>query len=55
MGIPPNGDGANYMAGLYIFKTGFGGRKIHFGGTWDFPYRQEIYSNYRMNESLNMR
>lgn len=55
MGIPPNTDGANRMAGLYIFKTGFGGRKIHFDGTWDFPYNKEEYVNYRMNESLAMR
>lgn len=55
MGIPPNGNGENHMAGLYIFKTGFGGRKIHFDGTWDFPYKQEEYSTYRINESLSMR
>ena len=41
MGIPPNSDGENKMAGLYIFKTGFGGRKVRYGGTWDFPYNEK--------------
>lgn len=55
MGIPPNSDGANFMAGLYIFKTGFGGRKACFGGTWDFPYKQNEYSSYRISETLQMK
>lgn len=52
MGIPQNKDKENPMAGLYIFKTGFGGQKTHFGGTWDFPYNKEIYKNFAMSESL---
>lgn len=52
MGIPQNKDKENPMAGLYIFKTGFGGQKTHFGGTWDFPYNEEMYKNFAMSESL---
>jgi lipid II:glycine glycyltransferase (peptidoglycan interpeptide bridge formation enzyme) len=38
-GIPPNDDPAHPMAGLYRFKTGFGGRIIHRPGSWDYVYR----------------
>jgi lipid II:glycine glycyltransferase (peptidoglycan interpeptide bridge formation enzyme) len=35
-GIPPNDDPGHPMAGLYRFKTGFGGRIIHRPGSWDY-------------------
>jgi lipid II:glycine glycyltransferase (peptidoglycan interpeptide bridge formation enzyme) len=35
-GIPPRDDPAHPMAGLYRFKTGFGGRIIHRSGSWDY-------------------
>jgi len=54
MGIPPTNDSASSMAGLYIFKTGFGGSVTHFDGTWDFPLKQEDYEAFRVNESLLM-
>jgi lipid II:glycine glycyltransferase (peptidoglycan interpeptide bridge formation enzyme) len=38
-GIPPSADPAHPMAGLYRFKTGFGGRIIHRSGSWDYPCR----------------
>ncbi|MDR2096544.1 MAG: peptidoglycan bridge formation glycyltransferase FemA/FemB family protein [Treponema sp.] len=38
-GIPPNPDPSHPMAGLYLFKTGFGGRIIHRPGSWDYVYR----------------
>jgi lipid II:glycine glycyltransferase (peptidoglycan interpeptide bridge formation enzyme) len=38
-GIPPREDPAHPMAGLYRFKTGFGGRIIHRSGSWDYAYR----------------
>jgi lipid II:glycine glycyltransferase (peptidoglycan interpeptide bridge formation enzyme) len=38
-GIPPSGDPHHPMAGLYRFKTGFGGRIIHRPGSWDYPCR----------------
>ncbi len=34
-GIPPTDDPAHPMAGLYRFKTGFGGRVVHRAGCWD--------------------
>jgi lipid II:glycine glycyltransferase (peptidoglycan interpeptide bridge formation enzyme) len=38
-GIPPGEDPHHPMAGLYRFKTGFGGRIIHRPGSWDYTYR----------------
>ena len=35
-GMPPAEDPNHPMAGLYRFKTGFGGRIIHRSGSWDF-------------------
>ncbi|MCR5495999.1 MAG: peptidoglycan bridge formation glycyltransferase FemA/FemB family protein [Treponema sp.] len=55
MGIPPSNDKASSMAGLYIFKTGFGGNVTHYAGTWDFPLKNEEYESFCINESLLMR
>jgi lipid II:glycine glycyltransferase (peptidoglycan interpeptide bridge formation enzyme) len=38
-GIPPNDDPGHPMAGLYRFKTGFGGRIIHRPGSRDYVLR----------------
>ena len=53
MGIPPNGKSEHPMAGLYIFKTGFGGRKVKFCGTWDFPYDTEAYERFKNAENIS--
>jgi lipid II:glycine glycyltransferase (peptidoglycan interpeptide bridge formation enzyme) len=37
-GISPTDDPTHPMAGLYRFKTGFGGRIIHRPGSWDYAY-----------------
>lgn len=36
-GVPPNNDPYHSMYGLYTFKTGLGGRIVHYSGCWDFP------------------
>jgi lipid II:glycine glycyltransferase (peptidoglycan interpeptide bridge formation enzyme) len=41
-GVPPSADPNHPMAGLYRFKTGFGGRLIHRAGSWDYTYRPFI-------------
>jgi len=51
-GIPPNEDHNHPMAGLYRFKTGFGGQIIHRPGSWDFPYKPAIYSLFNFAEAL---
>jgi lipid II:glycine glycyltransferase (peptidoglycan interpeptide bridge formation enzyme) len=40
------------MAGLYRFKTGFGGRVIHRPGSWDLPCRALVYRLFRAAETL---
>jgi lipid II:glycine glycyltransferase (peptidoglycan interpeptide bridge formation enzyme) len=37
-GIPPSADPSHPMAGLYLFKTGFGGTIIHRPGCYDYAY-----------------
>lgn len=36
-GIPPTDDARHPMHGLFLFKTGFGGKNIHRVGTFDVP------------------
>ena len=50
-GIPPNDDPSHPMAGLYRFKTGFGGKIINRPGSWDYPLRPFIYRLFRFAES----
>lgn len=38
-GMPPTDDPNHPMHGLYLFKTGFGGRNVHRVGTYDVPLK----------------
>jgi lipid II:glycine glycyltransferase (peptidoglycan interpeptide bridge formation enzyme) len=49
-GIAPNDDPNHPMAGLYRFKTGFGGRIVHRPGSWDYPYRPLVMALYSIAE-----
>ena len=51
-GIPPRDDPSHPMAGLYRFKTGFGGRIVHYAGSWDFAYRPFLYRIWGIAERL---
>lgn len=51
-GIPPDDDPNHPMAGLYRFKTGFGGQIIHRSGSWDYPYKPLEYKLFNFAESL---
>jgi lipid II:glycine glycyltransferase (peptidoglycan interpeptide bridge formation enzyme) len=51
-GIPPNDDPSHPMAGLYLFKTGFGGRIIHRPGSWDYAYRPIVKGLFTAAEVL---
>ncbi|HAW85112.1 MAG: hypothetical protein A2087_05670 [Spirochaetes bacterium GWD1_61_31] len=53
-GIPPVEDPTHPMAGLYRFKTGFGGQVRHYAGAWDLPLRPFWYGLYRMAEALRL-
>jgi lipid II:glycine glycyltransferase (peptidoglycan interpeptide bridge formation enzyme) len=52
LGIPPREDPDHPMAGLYRFKTGFGGRIVHRIGSWDLAYRPLAYRLFRAAETL---
>lgn len=49
-GIPPGDDPGHPMAGLYRFKTGFGGEIRHRPGAWDYPYSKLFYLIYQILE-----
>ncbi|MDR0784869.1 MAG: peptidoglycan bridge formation glycyltransferase FemA/FemB family protein [Treponema sp.] len=51
-GIPPSEDSSHPMAGLYQFKTGFGGRVIHRPGSWDYAYHPLAKTLFTTAESL---
>jgi len=51
-GIPPDEDPNHPMAGLYRFKTGFGGQVIHRPGSWDFPYKAAICGLFNFAETM---
>jgi len=49
-GIPPEENPLHPMAGLYRFKTGFGGSIIHRPGSWDYAYKPFITQAFRLAE-----
>jgi lipid II:glycine glycyltransferase (peptidoglycan interpeptide bridge formation enzyme) len=49
-GIPPDDNPSHPMAGLYRFKTGFGGKIIRRSGSYDYPCYPIIYSMFRLYE-----
>ncbi|OHD75612.1 MAG: hypothetical protein A3J97_15905 [Spirochaetes bacterium RIFOXYC1_FULL_54_7] len=53
-GIPPNNDENHPMAGLYRFKTGFGGELRHYPGAWDYVYLPRVYFLFRAAERLRL-
>jgi lipid II:glycine glycyltransferase (peptidoglycan interpeptide bridge formation enzyme) len=51
-GIPPNDNPNHPMAGLYRFKTGFGGSIVHRPGSWDYLYRPLAARIFRAAEGF---
>ena len=51
-GIPPDENPNHPMAGLYRFKTGFGGLIIHRPGSWDYRYKPAVYTLFNLAEAL---
>ncbi|MDR2842922.1 MAG: peptidoglycan bridge formation glycyltransferase FemA/FemB family protein [Spirochaetaceae bacterium] len=51
-GIPPNDNPSHPMAGLYRFKTGFGGTIIHRPGSFDYPYKPLTSTLFHFAEQL---
>jgi lipid II:glycine glycyltransferase (peptidoglycan interpeptide bridge formation enzyme) len=53
-GIPPDENPHHPMAGLYLFKTGFGGRIVHRIGAVDVPLNAPAYHGFRLIESARL-
>jgi lipid II:glycine glycyltransferase (peptidoglycan interpeptide bridge formation enzyme) len=54
-GIPPEKhDAFHPMAGLFLFKTGFGGDIFHRYGAYDLGFRPFIYRAFRAGEQLRL-
>jgi lipid II:glycine glycyltransferase (peptidoglycan interpeptide bridge formation enzyme) len=53
-GIPPSDDPGHPMAGLYRFKTGFGGDLLHYAGSWDYVYKPLAYAILSMAERARL-
>ena len=51
-GIPPDEDPNHPMAGLYRFKTGFGGSIVRRPGSWDYPCKPVLYALFNCAEGL---
>lgn len=51
-GIPPGEDSGHAMAGLYLFKTGFGGSIVHRFGSVDIPVRTVATSVFSALEGM---
>jgi lipid II:glycine glycyltransferase (peptidoglycan interpeptide bridge formation enzyme) len=51
-GIPPDESPGHPMAGLYRFKTGFGGLIVRRPGSWDYPYKPALHALFKSAESL---
>lgn len=51
-GIPPDESPGHPMAGLYRFKTGFGGAIVHRPGSWDYPYKPVLHTLFKNVEIL---
>jgi lipid II:glycine glycyltransferase (peptidoglycan interpeptide bridge formation enzyme) len=52
LGVPPNNDPYHSMYGLYTFKTGFGGRVVHWSGCWDYVLDPDAYARLVNAENL---
>ena len=51
-GMPPTEDPEHPMHGLYLFKSGFGGKIIHRPGSFDIPLKKGTYRLYRRAEKI---
>lgn len=53
-GIPPTDDPAHPMHGLYRFKNGFGGDRVHRLGAWDFVFRPLFWTLWTRADALRV-
>ncbi len=50
--VAPSPNPGHPFFGMHRFKTGFGGKIVHRGGTWDYPLINEDYLEFRNAEML---
>ena len=53
-GIPPTDAPDHPMHGLYRFKNGFGGDRVHRHGAWDFVYRPLAWFGWTKADALRV-
>jgi lipid II:glycine glycyltransferase (peptidoglycan interpeptide bridge formation enzyme) len=53
-GIPPTGEPGHPMTGLYLFKTGFGGRVVHRIGAVDYPAMPLLFGLFSAAERIRL-
>lgn len=53
LGVGPQGDGSHPLAGLTLFKSGFGGRRVTRAGAWDYVLCPREYARHSLREGLN--
>ncbi len=53
-GIPPTNAEDHPMHGLYRFKTGFGGDRVHRHGAWDLVYRPVAWQLWTTADALRV-
>lgn len=53
-GIPPTDDPSHPMHGLYRFKNGFGGDRVHRHGAWDTVYRPLVWTLWTKADALRV-
>lgn len=51
-GMPPTAEPSHPMHGLYLFKTGFGGKNIHRPGSYDYILKRKWYRLYIFAEKF---
>jgi lipid II:glycine glycyltransferase (peptidoglycan interpeptide bridge formation enzyme) len=49
-GSAPNLNDSHPLHGVHIYKKGFGGDLYHRMGCWDYPYQQEEYNMFSLQE-----
>jgi lipid II:glycine glycyltransferase (peptidoglycan interpeptide bridge formation enzyme) len=54
-GVAPTDDGDHPWAGITRFKTGFGGERVAYLGTWEMPRSQWAYRLYRAARAIRGR
>ena len=52
LGVGPTGDRSHPLAGLTLFKSGFGGRRVTRAGAWDYVLCPREYARHSLREGL---